>query len=202
MSGLTVLRADDHLRMPWANGGGTTYQVATSPDGAGLDEFDWRVSLADVDSGGQFSTFAGVERILMVVEGSGMELVVDGRFVPLGTFDWVRFDGEAATSATLANGPTRDLNVMTRRGRCTATLDVVPVTSTVEVAPVEDGDVLVIVVEGDVRADDVPLWPRDAVVVDRATTLRGTATVAVIRVLHVGTAEERRTSWRSSARRS
>jgi environmental stress-induced protein Ves len=188
MSRLTVLRADDHVRMDWANGGGTTYQVATSPEGADLDAFDWRVSLADVDSGGRFSTFAGIDRVLMVVEGPGMELVVDGRFVPLGPLDPLRFDGDAITTATLPNGPTRDLNVMTRRGRCTATLDVVTVVDSVEVAPVEQGDVLVVVVDGDVRADDVPLWPRDALAVDRPTVLRGTATVAVIRVRHVGTA--------------
>jgi environmental stress-induced protein Ves len=188
MSGLTVLRADDHVRMAWANGGGTTYQVATSPEGADLEAFDWRVSLADVDSGGRFSTFTGIDRILMVIEGPGMELVVDGRLVPLGPLDPLRFDGEAVTSAALVDGPTRDLNVMTRRGRCTATLDVVTVVDSVEVAPVDDGDVLVVVVSGDARADDVPLWPRDAVVVDRPTVLRGTATMAVIRVRHVGTA--------------
>jgi environmental stress-induced protein Ves len=188
MTGLLVLRADDHARMPWANGGGTTYQVATSPTGSDLESFDWRVSLADVDAGGPFSTFPGVDRLLMVVEGAGMELVVDGRLVPLGPLDPLRFDGEAVTSAASVAGPTRDLNVMTRRGRCTATLDVVTVVDAIEVAPVDDGHVLVVVVAGDARADDVPLWPRDAVVVDRPTVLRGTATMAVIRVRHVGTA--------------
>ncbi len=189
MTGLVVLRSDDHARMPWANGGGTTYQVATSPEGAGLDEFDWRVSLADVDSGGPFSTFPGIDRILMVVEGPGMELVVDGRFVPLGPLDPLRFDGAADTSATLVDGPTRDLNVMTRRGRCTATLEVVDVSGAVDLAPVEDGDVLVVVVDGDVRAGDVPLWPRDVLrLAERATTLRGTATVAVITIRPEGTA--------------
>jgi len=189
MTRLVVLRSDDHVRMPWANGGGTTYQVATSPQGAGLDAFDWRVSLADVDSGGPFSAFPGVDRILMVVEGPGMELVVDGRFVPLVALDPLRFDGAADTSATLVDGPTRDLNVMTRRGRCTATLDVVAVAGVVDVAPVEDGDVLVVVVDGDVRADDVPLWPRDVLwLAERGSTLRGTATVAIVAIRPEGTA--------------
>ncbi len=188
MTGLTVLRADDHARMPWANGGGTTYQVATSPVGADLGSFDWRVSLADVDAGGPFSPFPGIDRIIMVVEGAGMELVVDGWVVPLGPLDPLSFDGAADTSATLVDGPTRDLNVMTRRGRRTATLDVVDVAGAVDVAPVEGGDVLVVVVHGDVRAGDVPLWPRDVLVVEQATTLRGTAIVAVIEVRPVGTA--------------
>jgi len=188
MTGLTVLRSDDHARMPWANGGGTTYQVATSPEGAGLDEFDWRVSLADVGSSGPFSAFPGIDRILVVVEGAGMELMVDGRLVPLGPLDPLLFDGAADTSARLVSGPTKDLNVMTRRGRCTATLDVVRVAGAVDVAPVDDGDVLVVVLDGDARADDVPLWPRDVLVVEQPTTLRGTATVAVIMVRSAGTA--------------
>jgi environmental stress-induced protein Ves len=188
VSGRTVLRADDHTRMPWANGGGTTYQVAASPQGSDLDSFDWRVSFADVDTDGPFSTLPGVDRILLLVEGAGMDLVVDGRPVSLGRLDALPFDGAADTTARLVDGPTKDLNVMTRRGRCTATLDVVTVAGAVDVAPVEGGVVLAVVVDGDVRAEDVPLWQRDVLVVDRATALRGTATVAVIVVRPVGTA--------------
>jgi hypothetical protein len=188
MTGLAVLRSDDHVPMPWVNGGGTTYQVATSPEGAGLDDFDWRVSLADVDASGPFSAFPGIDRILMVIEGAGMELVVDGRFVPLGPLDPFRFDGASDTRATLVSGPTKDLNVMSRRGRCTASLDVVRASGAVDIAPIADGDVLVVVVDGDVRAEDVDLLPRDVLVVDRATSLRGTATVAVIMIRSAGTA--------------
>ena len=30
--------------MPWKNGGGETTEIAVSPPGAGLDDFDWRVA--------------------------------------------------------------------------------------------------------------------------------------------------------------
>jgi environmental stress-induced protein Ves len=180
---VTVLRAEDHVRMAWANGGGTTYQVATSPPGAGLDAFDWRVSLADVEADGAFSSLPGVDRILVLVEGAAMDLVVDGRAVRLGPFEPVRFDGAAETSCVLTAGPTRDLNVMTRRGRCTAVLDVVRVDGGLEVTPDDDGTLLVVVLAGGLEVDGPELLllrARDAVVARRTTRLRGTGTLARI----------------------
>ena len=183
-----LLRAEDHERMPWANGGGTTYQVATGPDGAGLDSFDWRVSLADIDAGGPFSAFPGIDRVLMVMDGPGIELVVDGRFVPLGPLDPLGFDGEADTSCRLVGGPTRDLNLMTRRGRCTGTVDVLAVGDGHRVDPVEGGTVLVVVVTGEVVADGLTLGPRDVLVVTQAVVLHGSATAALVTVRPAGPA--------------
>ena len=188
MTGLRVLRAAEHDRMPCANGGGTTYQVATAPEGADLDTFDWRVSLADVDAGGPFSTFPGIDRVLMVIDGPGMALLVDGRFVPLGPLDPLTFDGAADTSCTLTGGPTRDLNLMTRRGRCTGTVDVLPVAGEVRVDPVEGGTVLALIVSGEASADDLVLAPRDVLVVGHAVTLRGSATAALVTVRPAGPA--------------
>lgn len=73
-----ILRAADLTPTPWKNGGGLTREIATGPEGAGAGAFDWRVSLADVTADGPFSAFPGVDRILTVVEGAGMDLVVGG----------------------------------------------------------------------------------------------------------------------------
>jgi environmental stress-induced protein Ves len=179
---MTVLRAVDHVRMAWANGGGTTYEVATSPAGASLGSFDWRVSLADVVADGPFSAFPGVDRILVLLDGPGMELVVDGRLIPLDRLDPVRFDGAADTSCSLVGGPTRDLNVMTRRGRRTATAEVVHVDGEA-VVPVGAGTTaLAVVVDGGISVDGDALGPRDVLVVDRAFAARGTASLVVIRI--------------------
>ena len=43
---LQVLRAADHRRMPWKNGRGETTEIAIWPPTAGLDGFDWRISMA------------------------------------------------------------------------------------------------------------------------------------------------------------
>jgi environmental stress-induced protein Ves len=115
-----------------------------------------------------------------------MDLVVDGRFVPLGPLDPLRFDGAADTSCALTAGPTRDLNLMTRRGRCTGTIDVLRVAGEAQVGPVEGGIVLAMVVAGEASADDLVLSPRDVLVVQHDVTLRGSATAALVTIRPTG----------------
>lgn len=101
--------------MPWRNGGGVTRDVALSPPGAGF-AFDWRVSIAQVERGGPFSCFEGVDRTLAVLSGA-MQVTLEGR-APL-TLDEqsepMVFAGEAPCSAQPTRSVT-DLNVMVRRG--------------------------------------------------------------------------------------
>ncbi len=115
---MRVLHAADRTPMPWKNGGGVTREVAIWPPTAALDAFDWRISIADVAQGGPFSIFPGADRVLTVIEGSGMELSVEGlAAVTLGAADApFAFPGDAACDATLHRGPIRDLNLMVRRG--------------------------------------------------------------------------------------
>jgi environmental stress-induced protein Ves len=112
---------------PWKNGGGTTREIACHPPGAGYDTFDWRLSIADVSRDGPFSSFPGVDRTIVLLEGAGMRLrdAASGAERSLtGAGAWLAFAGEAAIDATLVAGATRDFNLMTRRGRCSATVDV------------------------------------------------------------------------------
>jgi hypothetical protein len=106
--------------VPWKNGGGNTLEIAVGPPGAGLDEFDWRVSLAAITHDGAFSTFPGVERSLALVEGEGalIELDTDTRYLLCPDDPCLSFRGDAVTRAALRGGPINCLNVMTRRGRC------------------------------------------------------------------------------------
>jgi environmental stress-induced protein Ves len=117
-----ILRAADRVATPWKNGGGVTREVAAWPPGAGVDDFDWRVSLADVAADGPFSTFPGVDRILTVIAGAGLVLEIDGRTTRLKPGAPFAFPGEAAVMARLTAGPIRDLNLMVRRGAWTATV--------------------------------------------------------------------------------
>ncbi|WP_171060863.1 HutD family protein [Poseidonocella sp. HB161398] len=100
---------------PWKNGGGRTRTLASFPQGAGLDSFLWRISLAEIARSGPFSAFPGVERLFTPVAGGPVRLVIDGREVlarpgiaPL------RFDGAAEVHAELAGGPMTVLNLMCR----------------------------------------------------------------------------------------
>jgi environmental stress-induced protein Ves len=104
--------------MPWKNGGGTTTEIAVSPQGAGLDDFDWRISMARIEADGPFSAFAGVDRTLSILEGAGIVLDVARREAVALTAESVPFSfpADVATDAKLLGGAVTDLNVMTRRG--------------------------------------------------------------------------------------
>ncbi|MDN4055270.1 HutD family protein [Massilia sp. YIM B02763] len=103
----------------WKNGGGSTTEIAVFPQDAGFDAFDWRVSLATVAADGPFSAFPGVERTLVLVDGHGMTLDIDGEPTMLSKADPVAaFDGESRVEAKLSRGPSTDFNVMTRLDRC------------------------------------------------------------------------------------
>jgi environmental stress-induced protein Ves len=112
-----IIRARDCRTTPWKNGGGSTTEIAVAPAGASLDNFDWRVSLAQVASDGPFSDFPGIDRSLAVVKGEGLVLTI-GQHAPLTLSrgsEPISFPGDVAASARLTAGEITDLNVMTRR---------------------------------------------------------------------------------------
>ncbi len=116
---MRILRAADYRVTPWKNGGGETAEIAAGPDGAGLEEFDWRVSMAAVASDGPFSRFDGIDRTLTVIDGAGLlRAIRDADPVPLTPVSApLSFAGDVPTRASLIGGAVRDFNVMTRRGR-------------------------------------------------------------------------------------
>ncbi|BBR52082.1 MULTISPECIES: HutD family protein [Pseudomonas] len=112
MTHLQLLRAKDYPRMPWKNGGGFTEEI-TRDAGEGLDGFGWRLSIADIEESGGFSTFAGYQRIITVLQGDGMRLLVDGQASrPLLPFDAFAFNGESQVSCKLLGGAIRDFNLI------------------------------------------------------------------------------------------
>lgn len=111
---LKILRAAGYPRMPWKNGGGSTEEI-TRDGGAGgaLDGFGWRVSIADISVSGDFSRFAGYQRIISVLQGDGMVLRVDGKDSrALQPFDAFAFDGSSEVASTLLGGAIRDFNLI------------------------------------------------------------------------------------------
>jgi environmental stress-induced protein Ves len=99
--------------MPWANGRGTSYEIASDRGKAG--EWAWRLAMAPVNEDGPFSRIECVNRSLAVVEGAGMLLSVDRKKLPCLPMQVVRFRGDAITDATLTDGPIMDINLMVRR---------------------------------------------------------------------------------------
>jgi environmental stress-induced protein Ves len=115
-----MLPAAGYRRMPWKNGGGETFEIAVSPQGATLATMDWRVSMAIVAGDGPFSSFPGFDRTLSILEGAGMQLELGedrARFALTPESAPFHFPADVATCAQLLDGTVTDLNVMTRRGR-------------------------------------------------------------------------------------
>ena len=109
---MTLVRLIDVPAQRWRNGGGLTRELLAWPSAS-----DWkvRVSVADIETDGPFSPYAGVERWFTVLQGAGVELVIDSRSSRLVRGDVpVQFDGAATAHARLLDGPTRDLNLMLR----------------------------------------------------------------------------------------
>jgi hypothetical protein len=172
MRGATLIRAGALPCTPWKNGGGATREIAVFPPGSGLDDFVWRVSLADVASAGPFSRFDGIERSLLLLAGAGMRLDEEG-----GTshrlehaFDRLDFAGETAIVAHPLAGATRDFNLMLRRGAAEGTIDIVRAP---QEARLGDEQVLLFCATGEaaIRLDDeaaLTLTAEDTLYVDPA----------------------------------
>ncbi|WP_246037159.1 HutD/Ves family protein [Thermomonas fusca] len=116
-----VLRAQDYRRMRWKNGAGWTSEVFRFPD---ADDWGWRLSIAEVETDAPFSTFPGVERALVLLEGNGMRLHFDDGDTRelLPSSNVLCFSGERPLVGQLVDGPSRDFNLMWKREQVDAQL--------------------------------------------------------------------------------
>jgi environmental stress-induced protein Ves len=129
---MRILRRDQGPVQPWKNGGGVSRLVAASPEGAGYDAVDWHVSRPTIAASGPFSHLPGLDRQFMIVAGAGVVLHCRGdgaEFArridaPLAPF---AFRGDWDVRCELIGGTAEVLNVMTRRGRASASVEVVSV---------------------------------------------------------------------------
>lgn len=139
---------------PWKNRGGVTREIVCSPSGAGMERFDWRVSIATIDRPGPFSAFDGVDRVIMLLDGAGVRLHsqhhrIDHRLdVPHTPF---AFDGGVPLECELLGGTSTDFNVMSRRSRLRA--DVRVLHERVEIAPAAHG--LLLALRGRWRLNEI-----------------------------------------------
>jgi len=102
---------------PWRNQAGMTRELASFPAQSSLDDFIWRVSIADISAPSAFSQFPGVDRCISLLSGSGFRILLeDGRQLDLDDAGGVHpFAGELAASVVGFSGPSRDFNLMLRR---------------------------------------------------------------------------------------
>jgi environmental stress-induced protein Ves len=112
---MRIIRQSSLAAVPWKNGGGVTREAIREPPHG--DSFDWRASLAQIDTAGPFSDFAGYNRFMVLLKGAGVVLKFSGAPTPRvcelrEVGDMEEFDGGLATHCELVKGPCVDLNLM------------------------------------------------------------------------------------------
>lgn len=149
------LTKEDARRMPWKNGGGVTEELALWPQEAEVarNDFEWRISRARVECSGPFSSFAGCERVLVVVSGDGLELSHDGaaraRLHPLEPY---AFSGDWSTTAQLVGPRVEDFGVIARRDLWRAGVEVLRLGARRVLEELPPGDAFVHVLAGELVA--------------------------------------------------
>lgn len=115
-----LLRASERKSTSWA-GGETSEITITPPDSSYVARnFDYRISSATIERPGPFTQLPGFNRILCLLEGSGLELEItendDTRSIQLNeSLTPVSFSGEGRVIAKLHHGTICDFNIIYRR---------------------------------------------------------------------------------------
>lgn len=118
---LETLDPSTYRRVPWKNGGGVTIDIAAEyrpgAEPGGWDGMIWRLSRTRIETPGPFSDLPGYDRLLAVIDGSGLVLHPKGRKLldvrtPLQP---VRFAGEWPIDSELSEGPVGVLNLLADR---------------------------------------------------------------------------------------
>jgi len=109
-----TISPENFKSIPWKNGKGKTIEVAIN-EGGTLDNFDWRLSMADVVEDGEFSNFNGYLRNLVLIKGNAIALCHDDQGTDkLNNYlDFATFDGGNQTFGQLPDGPITDFNIIT-----------------------------------------------------------------------------------------
>lgn len=115
---------ENYKPVPWENGRGTTSDVLLFPERATRQNFDIRISVAPVTADAAFSLFAGIDRHITLFKGAGLVLDFPSRSLPLSPLHPVSFDNGEPPFARLVDGPVDVFNVMTRRGKWTARVEI------------------------------------------------------------------------------
>jgi len=109
-----VIPAFEYRRERWRNGLGWTREILRVPD---TDDWQVRLSIAEIEQDAAFSAFPGIERELVLLRGEGLRLRFDDGALHtlMPPHDRLRFAGEARVTGELVDGVTHDFNLMWRR---------------------------------------------------------------------------------------
>jgi hypothetical protein len=179
---MRVIRASQHVVVPWKNGGGTATDIVASPEGAGFEGFDWRLSGARVAKPGPFSVFPDVDRTMFILSGGRLELAgLPGGPATL-TSDSPPYDfpGDIPVTAEVPEGPIDNLNLMIDRRRFARAARRMTLAGPAAIEP--RGVVLVYCERGVLQAGGIRLDEKDTLVAEGRVTLGGVGSAIVMEI--------------------
>lgn len=102
-----IIRPSDVEAEPWVNGLGVTRVLASSAA--------WRLSIAEIEGSTPFSSFDGMDRMLVPLSSSGLVLDIDSVRHRLRDGEPMHFRGEDRVTGDAGRRRATVVNVMTRR---------------------------------------------------------------------------------------
>ncbi len=115
---MQILTPESSRSMPWANGLGSTLEIATDAHShhAQSDSWTWRLSVADVPTRADFSKFPGVDRWIACLHGDGMRIERSSVWTTLpNSGDALSFAGEEIVTGDPIGPNVQDVNWFLRR---------------------------------------------------------------------------------------
>jgi uncharacterized protein len=186
----SVVRVVDQVRQRWTNDGGWTREIARqvsarqrSGHSNTTASWDWRISIAEIETDGPFSTFPNCDRTLLLLAGHGMRLGIAGENTEFShPLDRITFPGEAHVECELINGPTTDFNVMWNRTTTTAQVFHRLLGGNLTLQPLPDETWALHLLEGAAAGPTIGrLEPGDTLIATTDQTLMATGNALLIR---------------------
>ncbi|ANS30884.1 HutD/Ves family protein [Rhodococcus opacus] len=172
-----IIRRSDRRTTPWANGAGTTAEIAAGAASR------WRFSVATLDAGSTFSPFPGVDRIFTVIGYQPVSLDFGGGPTVIPRLSPTAFAGERGPDC-VAEGPTEAFNVMVHRTTTAASVNIVDIGAAHDVDADGRLAALALVLGGRLTTDLGLVEPGDCLLVERGSVrVSGPASVVIAEIL-------------------
>ncbi|NBE54080.1 HutD/Ves family protein [Streptomyces boluensis] len=157
-----VIRTAELAPQPWANGRGRTREVYRQLAAGSTESTLWRLSLADIEATGPFSSLPGMDRYLLSAAPVRLRLSIDGTEHELRHTQVVSFAGDARVSTVAVEGCAQALNLMVRTG-LRGGIEVLRGDADLPVTVATAATIAYVVLDGTVTLDGRPLRRLDAV---------------------------------------
>ncbi len=110
---LQVIPPSSFRRQAWANGGGTTTELAAGPD---PERWLWRICVTHTNADGDLQRLPGVRRQLAPLDGNLQLRFADGGTLEARRLQALCFDGDRHATRHWPDEPGRELDLTMRHG--------------------------------------------------------------------------------------